>query len=119
MVQTRICVAIGSDRRGEEKVSFTNREQKTELSRSEAFPLAAYFIPGREGRGPGQNPEFVPPAAAASAASSPNTLKRTHTHTQKSKHKILAMGALKIDWELFSTPCCTEFRHGYFWFRSL
>ena len=26
--------------------------------RSEGFPLAAYSIPGREGRGPGQNPEL-------------------------------------------------------------
>ncbi len=26
--------------------------------RSEGFPLAAYFIPGREGRVPGQNPEL-------------------------------------------------------------
>ena len=28
------------------------------FGRSEGFPLAAYFIPGREGRGPGQIPKL-------------------------------------------------------------
>ena len=39
------------------------------VDRSEGFPLAAYSIPGREGRGAWPESRIVPSAAAAAAAS--------------------------------------------------